>query len=473
MAFRIKLPKFHDGQTKIFAESRRYNVPVCGRRFGKTKLIPDILLDGPRQKGALHGFPVALYAPTYQTMTETWREMVRICKPITKPRGKSEVEKRLELITDGVIEMWSLDNPDAGRGRKYATVAIDEAAMVRKLEEAWTQNIQPLLMDFEGEAWFLSTPKGLNYFHTLFQRGNPANPAREDEWMSWQMPTSANPYIKAAEIEKQRLSMIRLAFLQEIEAQFVNFAGTFIRPENIHTGQPPPGLTLYMGVDLAISMKEEADYTTIVILGVDQNGRVWVVSAERRRVSFNDAFNWIKEKAKQWRPVQIGVEAVQYQSAMVQELLRLTDLPVQAMHPYGKDKLTRTSGIIARYEQNLVWHAEDLPPYFREELLAFGPDCPHDDLVDAMVYAYMLCGDHGRSQIYIPEAPQLLKISDPNAFPGLPDHVRSMMYERVGGTCGACSAFLNGKCTVRDLLVGARDPACDIFAEKEPEPIPG
>ena len=41
---------------------------------------------------------------------------------------KSEQEKGLEL-SGGVVHLWSLDGADAGHGRKYALIVIDEAAM--------------------------------------------------------------------------------------------------------------------------------------------------------------------------------------------------------------------------------------------------------------------------------------------------------------------------------------------------------
>ena len=449
----------------MLKESRRYNVAVCGRRFGKTIMAADILIDGPRRKGALHNLPVALYAPTYSTMLESWRRFTHILAPITA--SKSEQNKRIDLITGGVIEMWSLDNPDAGRGRKYATVVVDEAAMVRRLEEAWTQNIQPLLMDYEGEAWFVSTPKGDNYFKTLFERGNPANPQREDDWQSWQLPTWGNPYIAKAEIEKMRESMPRLAFLQEICAEFVTFAGTFVKAEHIRTGQAPDGMALYMGVDLAISMKENADYTAVVTVGVDDEGRVWIVDAERQRVGFRDALEFIKEKAARWHPATIAIEAVQYQAAVVEELLRSTDLPVRQVKP-DKDKLTRAQGLITRYENGLVWHDERLPRYFTDEVLAFGPDCEHDDLVDAAVYAYMQTGDYGRTSIYLGEdlvrAPLIQRVE--KAMPGLPSSV-IRLFDDNSDVCCRCASYDDGRCLDRGLIVNAEDRACLVFSGRE------
>ena len=466
---RINLPTLHPAQQKMLEESRRYNVAVCGRRFGKTFLAADVLLNGPRKKGAMHGYPVALYAPTHQTMLESWRKLVQILKPVTAQ--KSEQNKRIDLVTGGSIEFWSLDNPDAGRGRKYATIVIDEAAMIRRLDEAWEQNIQPLLLDYQGEAWIVSTPKGDNYFKTLFDRGNPANSARDEQWQSWQIPTWENPYISRDDIEKMRQSMPRLAYMQEIEAQFVTFAGTFIRAEYIQTGSPPTGMKLYQGVDLAISMRENADFTAVVTVGVDETtGRVWIVDAERRRVGFRDALEFIKAKATRWQPDEIAIEVVQYQAAVVEELLRSTNLPVRKVRP-DKDKLTRAQGLITRYENKLVWHSLDLPADFANEMLSFGPDCEHDDFVDAAVYAYMLTGDFGRATFIFPDGSVADRATHSDLDvatvyqlpPGLAMMMEPMPFDMV---CGRCLSFdrVRGLCNERKLLVTCKDAACPIFA---------
>lgn len=376
--------------------------------------------------------------------------MKHLLRPVTS--RISEQEKRIDLVTKGSVEFWSLDNPDTGRGRKYATVVIDEAAMVRRLEEAFEQNIAPLLLDYDGDAWLISTPKGRNYFETLHQRGRSDNPNRDPEWQSWQLPTWENPFIKRESIEKLRATMSRLAFLQEIEAQFVSFAGTFVFAEHIHTGTPPEGLTLYMGVDLALSLKESADYTAIVVLGVEPvSGRVWLVDAERRRVGFRDQLHFIADKAKRWRPVDILVEATQFQAVVVEELLRSTDLPVRQVRP-DKDKLTRAQGLITRYENHLVWHSNTLSRDYVDEILSFGPDCDHDDLVDAAVYAFMASGDHGRAQIFIPE---ILEVRKPLPF------------EMERDVCGRCESRVDGYCVENGYRVSEVDISCILFRAKE------
>lgn len=203
-------------QQRLKDEAKRFNVACCGRRFGKTVLAEDLLLEPDNEgNGALNGYPVAYFAPTYKMLTEVWRQVVRTCQPIT--RSKSEQEKRIELITGGTIDMWSLDNIDSVRGRKYKRVIIDEAAMIMYLKDAWQKVIRPLLTDCQGDAWFFSTPKGKNFFHELFTYAEKF----PDEWQAWQLPTTMNPVIPVSEVEAARRTLPSLVFAQEYLAQFV------------------------------------------------------------------------------------------------------------------------------------------------------------------------------------------------------------------------------------------------------------
>ena len=209
----------HPAQEQVIRESSRWNLLACGRRWGKTVLGMDRLIEP-----ALQGFPCAWFAPNYRYLAETWRTMLDMLQPVLA--GKNEQERRIELIGGGAIECWSLDSPDAGRGRKYKRIVVDEAAIVPDLETAWQQSIRATLTDLRGDAWFLSTPKGVTgYFHTLYQRG--LDP--DSDWRAWQMPTSANPYIHPDEIEDARRDLSELAFSQEYEARFVSWEGAVFR----------------------------------------------------------------------------------------------------------------------------------------------------------------------------------------------------------------------------------------------------
>lgn len=256
----VTLPRPHEAQAHVLSEASRFNVMVCGRRFGKTMLGIERAC-----RTALDGYPVGWFAPSYKDSAEAWRELVRTLSAAVV--RKSETEKRLELVTGGVIEVWTLMDPDSGRGRKYKRVIVDEAAKIAKLEEAWTETLRPTLADYRGDAWFLSTPKGRNYFWRLFNMA-----AEYDDWRAWQMPTAANPYIAADEIEDARRQLPQSAFAQEYLAEFTDDAGAVFRnvrgcvDASLPLAAPQSGRVYYGGLDWA----QQNDFTVIAV--VDDTG---------------------------------------------------------------------------------------------------------------------------------------------------------------------------------------------------------
>jgi hypothetical protein len=72
---------------------------------------------------ALQGMPVAWFAPNYKLAAPVWRELQSRLHPVAK--DVSQQERRLELRGGGVLDVWSLDSADSGRGRAYASVVLE------------------------------------------------------------------------------------------------------------------------------------------------------------------------------------------------------------------------------------------------------------------------------------------------------------------------------------------------------------
>lgn len=213
----IKLKKRHANQEQIIQTAKRFNVLKCGRRFGKTALAEELVIEP-----ALDGFPVAYYAPTYKDLHPFWMEIVSIVRDITA--FKSEQLKQIRLITGGVIDMWSLEEPDSGRGRKYKRVVIDECEKAKKLDIAWQGTIRATLTDYKGDAWFLSTPKfGDTFFKQLHQYRH--DPDKEHEWQSWVYTTYDNPHMDPVEIDAARKTLADPYFRCEYMAEDVILKG--------------------------------------------------------------------------------------------------------------------------------------------------------------------------------------------------------------------------------------------------------
>jgi hypothetical protein len=209
----IHLEKPHHNQQHILNTSKRFNVLKCGRRFGKSSLAVDLIINP-----ALDGFPVAYYAPTYKDLEEFWIKVRTIVQPITAT--KSEQTKKITLITGGVIDMWSMDDPDSGRGRKYKRVVIDECEKAKHLSTAWNGTIRATLTDFKGDSYFLSTPQfGNTYFKDLFKRKDEER--YQHEWQGWKFTTYDNPFMDADEIDSAKATLDPMYFACEYLAEDV------------------------------------------------------------------------------------------------------------------------------------------------------------------------------------------------------------------------------------------------------------
>src|SRR3990167_604753 len=126
----VKRRRLHPGQATIATSTARFRVVMCGRRFGKT-----ILGITEAQQVAIEGGAVWWFAPTYKYAVEPWDDLVHRLRPMAK--DVSEQERRLVLLNGGVIDVWTCDHPDPGRGRFYDLVVIDEAGIIAKLDMIW------------------------------------------------------------------------------------------------------------------------------------------------------------------------------------------------------------------------------------------------------------------------------------------------------------------------------------------------
>lgn len=209
----LSLPRPHNGQWHVKQSPARFKCLACGRRWGKSTLIVDRIADV-----TLHGYPYGYFAPTYKLLLEVWRAAFDALRPAIKRANATE--RRIELVTGGVAEFWTLEDPDAGRSRKYKEVAVDEAGLVTNLLEIWRSAIRPTLTDYAGGGIIAGTPKGHNDFEELFSLGLGS----AAEWASFRKPTEDNPHIRPEEVRALRDELGPRLAAQELDAEFVDAA---------------------------------------------------------------------------------------------------------------------------------------------------------------------------------------------------------------------------------------------------------
>jgi hypothetical protein len=252
----LKLHNPHPAQKQVIECDSRFIVMMAGRRFGKSLISQTISIDT-----AVNKKRVAYITPTYQLGKIFFKEIVDLL-PL-EIYSKNESDLVITFITGGSIRFFTGERLDNLRGLKFHLAVIDEASFIPNLEDGWLNSIRPTLTDYKGKAIFLSTPKGKNYFFSLFSKAEP-------DWQSFKFTTYDNPYIDPNEIDDARKQLPEVVFEQEYMANPAEnaanpFGNQYIR-NCIHPVTTMP-IVAY-GIDLAKSV----DWT--VIVGLDEDGNV-------------------------------------------------------------------------------------------------------------------------------------------------------------------------------------------------------
>jgi hypothetical protein len=395
----ISLPKPHATQARLLREARRYNVVALGRRAGKSTLAQHVLA----LRAVSESQPVGYFAPTYKLLAEFWREVRAVLAPVTS--AKSEQDHRLELRTGGVLECWSLDDPNPARGRKYGLIVVDEAAMVRDLLEIWQLALRPTLTDLSGGAWFMSTPRGLNDFWALYQYGQDP---LQDDWASWQMPTAVNPFIRGSELDAARAELPERAWAQEYLAEFLQLegGGVFRGVQAIARLQPAPpvrGHSYVIGVDWG----RTNDFTAISVF--DSTLGEQVALDRFSEIDYEFQTERLHRWANAYRPTLIVAEANSMGRPLVERLqtgyARIlgkprASLPVWAWEATNASKAALVQALSIAIERGAITLLDN--PVQRSELLAYeatvlpsgmvrygAPSGQHDDTVIALGLSYL------------------------------------------------------------------------------------
>ena len=389
--YAVRLPVLHAEQRRARGEARRFNVLACGRRWGKTMFGCYLLALAALQKDP---YPVAWFAPSYKLLLEPWDTLLRWLAPVV--RRSSATDRRIELITGAVIDFWTLDDVNAGRGRKYSLIVVDEAALIRHLGEAWPAALRPTLTDYEGAAWFFSTPKGKGYFWQLYES------ARTDEaWTCRQAPSHDNPHLPRAELDLMRETLPGRIYEQEILAVFSDDAGGVFRgvvqaatatPQHA----PVPGHEYIMGVDWG----KQNDFTVFTVLDATLGELVWY--DRMRKIDYTLQMGRLEAANHLWKPLDIIIERNAMGEPLIEQAAAL-GLPVTPFTTTNASKKLAIESLALAIETQVLTILAD-PDVIAEHQayeatrLASGlfrysaPPGFHDDIVMSLALAY-----HGAS----------------------------------------------------------------------------
>lgn len=154
-------------------------------------------------------------------------------------------------------------------------------------------------------------------------------------------------------------------------------------------------LNVYAAVDFAYSLSSDADYTAVVVIGIDCEDNIYVLDIDRFK-SFKtiDYFQSIKRLHATWNFKKIQAEVTAAQKTIVESIKDYVrkdglKLKVEEFRPSKAlgSKEERIAAILEhRYEDRSMWHREGgWTPLLEEELVSTTP--AHDDISDALASA--------------------------------------------------------------------------------------
>ena len=302
----------------------------------------------------------------------------------------------ITLVNGAKIYVRGSDRPDTLRGVSLTFLVLDEVADIKA--ETWEKVLRASLSDKKGNALFIGTPKGRNWFYDMYNLGLDGE---DKDWKSWHFTTKDNPLIDPEEIEGARKTLSSFAFKQEYEASFDN-AGTDVFKEAwLKYGEEPAYGSYYIAIDLAgfeninnsAERKKRLDKTAIAVVKVTDEGQWWVNKIETGRWDIQDTARRILKNIAEFKPLAVGIERGSLKNAVLpylSDLMRSNNIycHIQDLTHGNKKKTERVIWALqGRFEHGKVTLNEDEDwDGFKDEFLMFPTPQVHDDEIDALSY---------------------------------------------------------------------------------------
>jgi phage terminase large subunit-like protein len=178
-------------------------------------------------------------------------------------------------------------------------------------------------------------------------------------------------------------------------SRFQYYERKLLKEENGYWFYKDSKLNVFASIDFAFSLSKKADYTAIVVIGVDSQNNIYVLDIDRFRTDrITEYFEHILQLSTKWSFRKLRAEVTVGQQAIVKQLKELIKqhglaISVDEFRPnkYQGNKDERISATLEpRYDNLQIWHYRGgNTQTLEEELQSRNP--PHDDIKDALASA--------------------------------------------------------------------------------------
>ena len=245
----------HAYQLQAHEELKRFNVICAHRRWGKTTLACNLLLNAALTTD--NGLFLYVAPFLKQARAIAW-DLLQAHAGKVPGVEFNRSEGAVKFPNGSKIVMAGSDNDQAIRGLGISGCVGDEVAQFRK--ETWPEVIRPALAaDSQGrKGWFLAigTPAGMDSFHEMYQ-----NAVTSDDWYAgmYRADETDLPWLTEDELEQSKNIMSDAQYRQEWLCDFTASAdNTLITIDMVsaaakrhHHEVDLKGLPKVMGIDVA------------------------------------------------------------------------------------------------------------------------------------------------------------------------------------------------------------------------------
>jgi hypothetical protein len=154
-------------------------------------------------------------------------------------------------------------------------------------------------------------------------------------------------------------------------------------------------LNIYAAVDFAFSLQKRADYSAIVVIGMDHDSQVYILDIDRYKAEKSiDHFKHVLDLHSKWGFKKLSAEVTAAQKILVEDIkdyakkhaLGLSVVEYRPSKVEGSKEERIAATLEWRYENMQMWHFEGgWTNVLEEELVLARP--PHDDVKDALTSA--------------------------------------------------------------------------------------
>ena len=193
-------------------DRHRFSVLVLHRRAGKTVAMINHMLKDALTTTKLNSRYVFL-SPTFkQGKLTAWDYIKNFAGKIPNTKF-NESELRCDLPNGSRITILGAENDQAIRGISLDGCVFDETQSIKPT--IFPEIIRPALADRKGWCVFIGTPKGQNYFYSLYEKAKESK-----DWFSCVYKASETKILDDEELKAAQDVMSKDLYEQEFECSF-------------------------------------------------------------------------------------------------------------------------------------------------------------------------------------------------------------------------------------------------------------